>query len=86
MTWMAAVAVVVPVTAVAAVLGLVSVSGTLLVGVSVALQAMLLDAVLEVLWLAALEDVQVEEGGCTGWAEFYSILVLYLSAVARCLH
>lgn len=82
---MAAVAVVVPVTAVAAVLGLVSVSGTLLVGVSVALQAMLLDAVLEVLWLAALEDVQVEAGGCAGWAEYYSILVLYLSPVARCL-
>lgn len=82
---MAAVAVVVPVTAVAAVLGLVSVSGTLLVGVSVALQAMLLDAVLEVLWLAALEDVQVEAGGCAGWAEHYCFLVLYLFAVARCL-
>lgn len=82
---MAAVAVVVPVTAVAAILGLVSVSRTLLVGVSVALQAMLLDAVLEILWLAALEDVQVEAGGCAGWAEYYSFRILYLFAVARCL-
>lgn len=82
---MAAVAVMVPVTAVAAVLELVSVSGTLLVGVTIALQAMLLDAVLEVLWLAALEDVQVKADGCAGWAEYYSILVLFLSAVARCL-
>lgn len=82
---MAAVAVVVPVTGLAAVLELVLVSGTLLVGVSVAVQVMSLDAVLEDLWLAALEDMLVEAGGCAGCAKCYSFLALCLSAVARCM-
>lgn len=74
---MAAVAVVAPVTALAAVLELV--------GMSAAVQAMSLDAVLEVLWLAALEDMLVEAGGCAGWAKCNSFLALCLSAVARCM-
>lgn len=82
---MAAVAVVVPVMAVAAVLELVSVSWTLLVGVLAAVQALSLKAVLEVLWLAALEDMLVEADGCASWAKCYSFLALCLSAVARCM-